>query len=374
MKETVFLATGGTGGHVFPAEALANDLQSTGVVKPVFLGGGLGTNQYFGGCRYPFYDVACGSFSLRRPIRATVGAQRLLKGVRQSIRILRQVRPRLIVGFGSYYSLPPLLAARMLRIPIFLYDGNALPGRVTRLMSRFAVGTGLAFSRARRYVRGEVSLVSPLVRESTAKDKVSPEEGRLHFGLQPELNTLLIFGGSQGAQALNEQSLQALPAVYRKVVPRFQVIHFTGSEASAHRLQHAYEELGIKHYVAAFESRIGLAWSAASLAFCRAGAGTVAEAQYFAVPSLFVPYPYATDDHQLANALAIESDVGGGICIPQQELDTQGLVTQLTRLLTDENGVLSRMHNQLHRAQLDLQQSSCSHMILNYLNKKVCPV
>ncbi|MCH9613272.1 MAG: UDP-N-acetylmuramate--L-alanine ligase [Chlamydiia bacterium] len=230
----VVIAVGGTGGHLLPAQALAKEMSE----EVVFMGPRLSASPYFFK-GFAYYDVTSG----RR-------IYPLLKGIYQACKLLKRVKPRLVVGFGSYHSFPIVMAAVLCRIPIALFEPNAVRGRVNRWFARWDL----------------IKDLKPAV-PMYHKEKVSRAEGLKYFGLQEGKKTLLIFGGSQGAEVLKKLKLD------------YQVIQLSRFEPNMH-----------------------YAWSAADLAICRAGAASVAEHEYYKVPTIFIPYPHATDNHQFENA------------------------------------------------------------------------
>lgn len=245
----VVIAVGGTGGHLLPAQALAKAMGE----EVVFMGPRLSASPYFFK-GFPYFDVTSG----RR-------IYPLLKGVIQAYKLLSRVKPRIVVGFGSYHSFPIVLAAVLKKIPIALFEPNAVRGRVNRWFSRWDLIKN-------------TKVATPLYHQKI----VAREEGLKYFGLKPEKKTLLIFGGSQGADVLKKLKLD------------YQVI-----------------QLG------RFEPNMHYAWCAADLAVCRAGAATVAEHEYFKVPTIFIPYPHATDNHQMENA----KNSKGCVILEQQDIE-----------------------------------------------------
>lgn len=290
MKK-VIITVGGTGGHIYPAMTLAQQLKH----DVLFVGGNLTKNQYFKETLFPFREVSCGSLNRW---------WRIVKGYMQSRRILKEYKPDVVFGFGSYYTLPTLLAAKSCSIPVILHEQNILPGRVTRLLSPYVRMTALNFRETAAHLKGKTVEVKLLIKEHKITSK---EDAREYFGLEPHIKTLLIFGGSQGAQAINR--------VVSKVIPNnIQVLHFTGDHTE--NVQYR-----VKACVKPFESRMDLAWQAADLALSRAGAGTITESIKYEVPTILVPYPGAMDNHQEKNADFMVNTVGGAIKVLQSDLN-----------------------------------------------------
>ena len=295
----IAIAVGGTGGHIHPAQALAEEFEQT-----LFIGGGLTTNPYFDRDRFEFEEVRAG-----RPVK---GAMQILQGIRQSRAILKRFAPDVVVGFGSFYSFPVLMAAKC---PIVLHEANTLPGRVIRYFAKKADAVALHFPVTARYLKGKrVHVGMPM----TPLSPTDRDAARSHFGLQPTQRTYLVFGGSQGARPINAAFAEAMGSM------QGQVIHLAGDPTSADSLRSLYRELGVRAYVAAYERRMDLAWGAADLAIMRAGAGSMAEMRAHRVPAIIVPWPGAADRHQEANADYAEA-MGGALHLPQSQLSAAGL-------------------------------------------------
>lgn len=232
------------------------------------------------------------------------GSGKIARGVLQCRALVNEFSPDAVVGFGSFYTLPVLVAAKLQKIPIVLHEQNSIPGKVNRLFSPYARVTGLTFPESASHLKGPTRLVDFPLRSCGEDDPWR------YFGLEPGRKTLLIFGGSQGAKRLNALFLEAV-----KELDDVQVLHF-GVETTL------YQELGIPHVVKPFEPKMHLALAIADLAITRAGAGTIAELNHTKTPAILVPFPYATDNHQEKNARAF---VGGEVYI-EKELSAETLV------------------------------------------------
>lgn len=337
----IVIATGGTGGHVFPAEALGKELleQSYDVT---FVGGGLKNNRYFHRNSFKYEEVAASSLFKVNFFRSV---WRILQGIRESLKILSEIRPKVVIGFGSFYTFPVLLAARLKGIPIVLFEPNAIPGKVNRLFSKWAKLSAVQFAEAGKWLAGNIIEVKM---PTGKRDLIEKGSAREYFYLKPDLFTFLVFGGSQGAESINRLFSEA--ACRLKGDTSFQVIHVTGKTGPAEKLRRMYAEAAIPACVKAFEERMDLAWSAASVVICRSGAATVAEQITYAVPGILVPFPQAADDHQTKNAQFIEKKVRGGITCPESTLTVEKLGTLLSQMLQSEE------REKMHRAILAFKQ------------------
>lgn len=333
MSKKVLITVGGTGGHVFPAMSLAKKLlQDEPDIHLLFVGGGLSKNRYFARESFPFKEVSCGSLSLSKPLMALRNAARILKGIWQSYRIMKKFKPDLVVGFGSYYTLPALLAAKTCAIPIVLHEANRLPGKVNRLMSKYVALTGVFFPDTANRLKGKSLEVAIPLREGYRLGSTSKEQAKTYFQLDPKNLTLLVFGGSQGAKAMNRLASEAIIKLNQS---NLQVLHFTGDAESALCLQEEYTAHGIKATVKAFETRMDMAWQAADVVISRSGAGTIAEEIEFEVPGILIPFPYATDNHQESNADFMVDKVNGAVKCLEKELDASRLAKAILSVLND---------------------------------------
>lgn len=318
LKKIVITA-GGTGGHLYPAQALAQQLKKQTLPHEVlFVAGGLSSNRNFDQKNFPFREVACSTLLSRNPVKSLKGMKNLFKGFRQSVAILKQFKPDVVVGFGSFYTASILLAARWLKIPIILHEANSVPGKANRWFSIFASTVALHFPSTAAYFKGKTVEVGLPLREGYALGAVSKEKALAYYGLSPGLQTLLIFGGSQGARAINAMIRQCLP-VFQKL--GLQIIHLTGDLKMAEDLSALYAAHQIQAAVKPFEGHMQMAWSAADGFVGRSGASTIAESIEFEVPGILIPYPHATDNHQEKNADFLIEEVGSAWKLLEGSLD-----------------------------------------------------
>lgn len=321
-KKKILLAVGGTAGHMFPAQGLARELlEQHPEIELLFAGKGLSTNPYFDRDLYLCHDVESLTPFRGNPFKALYT---LFKGIAASVALLAKEKPQLVVGFGSFHSFPLLFAAVLKKIPFVLFESNTVPGRVVRLFSKRALFTGIYFSLAQKYLKGKTIEVQIPTHKRFKKESLSREEAHRQLSLDPQLITLLVFGGSQGAKQMNETLKEVLPLLHKEHF-QFQLIHFTGDEKSVEQMCAICAQLGIRCYIKKFEPQMLFAWTAADLVICRAGAMTLSELLHYEVPGILIPYPFASDQHQLKNALFIEDNVQGAIHLPQSSLNAEKL-------------------------------------------------
>lgn len=367
MKK-LMITVGGTGGHVFPALTLAKQLLALDPkIEILFVGGGLSKNRYFEQRTFTFKDVSCGTLPLSKPIKALKNTFKIGKGIWESRKIIRGYSPDLIVGFGSYHTLPTLLAAKSLKVPILLHEANRIPGKVNRLLAPYVALTGVHFPDTAKRLRGNVLEVSIPLREGYHKGSTSKESAKKHFNLAPDLPVVLIFGGSQGAQAVNKLVADAAIGLSQKV----QILQFTGDAATAKELGGKYASHGIQACVKEFETRMDLAWQAADLSIIRSGAVTMAEELEFEVPGILIPYPHAADNHQESNADFMVDVIGGGIKRLEKGLTAQILNDDIAFLLADDSKKLKAMHRAMGDYKKTTRPRELCVIVKEMLNKGV---
>lgn len=332
-KKRIIIASGGTGGHVFPALALAHQFQNQG--SPfLFIGGGLSNNVFFDRQQYPYYEIACAKpslMSLNFPFK-------ILRGVLQSFKAFRKFKPDLVIGFGSYYTLPALIAARVMRIPYVIHEQNSIPGRVNRLLSGGAQVTAIHFPEAADRLKGKIAEVGMPLRSGFEK-KWERFSAKKSYGLNEELPLLLVFGGSQGADAINRLMYLSAPEL-----KKIQILHFTGVKEWKKKLSARYQECGLKAFVAVFEKEMPKAWGAADLVLSRAGAASIAEQIACEVPGILIPYPHAMDQHQDANADYLVR-LGGAKKLVENQVTVGLLLESIDTILANSNHMRQSIKN-----------------------------
>lgn len=346
MAKKVMIATGGTGGHVYPAMSLARQLlREIDDIQLLFVGGALSENKYFNHEDFPYRSVQCATFAGRDLRKSFKVIAHILKGTWQSRRVIKEFKPDVAVGFGSYFAFPPLLAAKMLAVPIVLHESNSIPGKANRLMSKFATVTGVHFPETARLLSGPTVEVGTPLREGYKCASTPAADAKAHFGLVPQIPVLLVFGGSQGAKAINLLLLECAKLLRPGSL---QVLHIAGEAEMAQSLQRAYDQAGIHAVVKPYEARMDLAWQAADLAITRAGAVTIAEQLEFEVPAILIPYPKATDNHQEQNAKFMRSTVGGAFMVREEGLSATMLKAHVESMLQDNGSALTGMRQRMH--------------------------
>ncbi|MFM7230738.1 MAG: undecaprenyldiphospho-muramoylpentapeptide beta-N-acetylglucosaminyltransferase [bacterium] len=336
----VLIAGGGTGGHVFPGIAVAEELRAHHPgVEVLFIGGRRGIEATaVPEAGFRLRTLLTAGFPRRRWWRWPWAALVNVAGLLQAFLILLSERPRVVLGTGGYVSGPVSFAARALGIPLLLQEQNSIPGLTNRLLSRIANEVHLSFLEARSHFprRDHLKVTGNPVRSFILSGDREP--ALRDFKLSLGRPTLFVFGGSLGAKRITVAAVDALRRLKGRV--DVQCILQTGREEfEAVRDTVAAEQLPAT--VLPFVKKMHLAYAAADLVVCRAGAMTLAEIAVCGRPSILVPYPYAAHDHQRVNAQNL-ADRGAAVVIEDAELDGECLAREVAHLLADRT-LLSRM-------------------------------
>jgi len=322
----VLIAAGGAGSHLFPAQQLGKMLLQKNS-KVYFAGHKLENSIFFDKQRFSFAEIDA------HPCKKGL-IQPLWRGFWQSWHLLQKFSPDVVVGFGSYHVLPILLAAVVLRKKLILFEANSSLGKINHLFARLAVKVACQFPLN---LKKKEVLVPLLPWDAEKKERISSREAKKKYGLDPDLKTILIFGGSQGAAFFNE----TIPFALSKLKQKVQVIHLTGLTDKGDVLA-AYIDGGIRAVVQVFEKKMSDAYAAADLAICRSGAGTIAELIRFAVPALLIPYPFETNGHQSKNGTFLTHAIGGARFIDQRRATLEQITFEV-EALCDEASRLKKI-------------------------------
>jgi UDP-N-acetylglucosamine--N-acetylmuramyl-(pentapeptide) pyrophosphoryl-undecaprenol N-acetylglucosamine transferase len=347
MGARVAVMAGGTGGHVFPALAVAECLRSEGL--DVFW---IGTRRGMEARLVPEHGFVIewiGIEGLRGKGAATLAMApfRLVQALWQAGQILRRNRPRVVLGMGGFASGPGGIMARLLGLPLVIHEQNRVPGMTNQWLARVATRVFEAFPGSFAPGLCAVACGNPV----RAQIAAVPEPGeRLAERLAgPGPRHLLVLGGSLGAQVLNQTLARALTLIPAGQRP--QVRHQAG-ERTLVEAQRAYAQAGVAAEVTAFIGDMAEAYAWADLVVCRAGALTVSELAAVGRPAILVPFPHAVDDHQTGNARYL-TEVGAARLLPQGDMTPESLSGQLSELLSDPDMLLSMARAARAKAQPD---------------------
>jgi len=344
LAPRVLIATGGTGGHVFPALACAQEFLKRGW-EVWFVGTGRETESSL---------LPVGQYRIlqAKPLtgRGLLGVMNgllaLLFALPKAIALLRSIKPDFVLGFGSYVSGPMILASAIMRIPRAIHEQNVIPGLANRLSLPFAQRVFVSFEESFLYFpKSKTELTGNPVRQRVIED-ARKEERKMPF-------TVFVLGGSQGSSALNRIVFEALKTLKDKI----RIIHQTG-KADYQWLKEEYDKMGVEGWVFSFDESIGRWYGKAHLIISRAGALTLAEISCVGRASILVPYPYSTSNHQVKNAQVFVKH-GASKMILQSELTPKRLIETLEELMTKED-----LRFEMENRALSLGKPQASQMIV----------
>jgi UDP-N-acetylglucosamine--N-acetylmuramyl-(pentapeptide) pyrophosphoryl-undecaprenol N-acetylglucosamine transferase len=292
MEPVIIIATGGSGGHVIPAETLAKKLTEKHCHVEI-LGHHVETNTFFSFQGVKRKNIEASPFALSCLFQFIF---KTLKGCFSAYKYFKQVKPDCVVGFGSYHSFPVLCIATYFQIPIVLYEANTVMGKVIKLFSKKAKIVASPFdfyNDLSNFVQ-----VEPLIKFPFKNIPYHDSYG--DYGFEPSKKVLLILGGSQGAHFLNSEALlHIMPSLDPD---KWQVLHLAGHKSKIEEIKSSYKNYGINHCVRLFEDNMQKAYQISDLVVSRSGATTLFELAHYKKPALLVPFPKASEDHQLLNA------------------------------------------------------------------------
>jgi UDP-N-acetylglucosamine--N-acetylmuramyl-(pentapeptide) pyrophosphoryl-undecaprenol N-acetylglucosamine transferase len=325
VTRPIVIAAGGTGGHTFPAQATAQALMARG--HRVLLATdprGAGFAAKVPGAEV--LPIRSATFSGRNPIKIGIAITEILRGVRQARAAFKREKPMAVVGFGGYPALPSMLAASMTRTPSIIHESNALLGRVNRLVAKRVTKIATAFDKVEWLPAGTASKVilignpvRPAIVEKTTP--YVPPDGAF---------SLLVFGGSQGARIMSEVVPEALKLLPDGLRARVRVTQQARGEDLA-LVRSAFGSMGMEAETSDFFTDLPERMAAAHLVISRSGASTCAELTAMGRPSILVPYPFATDDHQSYNARVL-ADSGAALSVPQPVFSAPALAREIEAL------------------------------------------
>lgn len=331
----VVISGGGTGGHIYPALTIADYIKELAPEAEItFVGTKLGLEKEivprYG---YPLEFITVAGFERHLGLSTFTSAGKLVVGLQDASRILRKLKPDLVIGTGGYVCGPVLFKAALKGIPTCIQEQNAMPGVTNKILAKFVRKIFLGYAEGAKYFHGKAEKIytgNPVRKEILQDQRAA---GLAKFNLDPAKKTLLAFGGSRGARSINN----AMAVVERQLAGRsdVQILHATGAldyETYVQKLgENTFHADNIK--VVPYIHDMPLALSAADLAVSRAGAIGLAELMVKGIPAILIPYPYATANHQEFNARALEA-AGAALVILDKELQGEVLLKKIEAMLS----------------------------------------
>ncbi len=325
------IAAGGTGGHLFPGLAVGEILLARGhEVMLLISEKEIDATATQGRKEFRIEKVeGIGMPKIFSP--AIFGFLfRFWKGLRRCKALFREWQPEAVLGMGGFTSTAPILAGRSRKIPTFVHESNAIPGRANKVNARYVTKVLLGFAECARHFPKAKCEVTGTPLRSALTGSVDKTAALAAFGLKPGRTTLLVMGGSQGARGINS-AIGGAAAKLKAL--SWQVIHLAGPQDEK-GMRETYQREGVPAAVAAFHHKMEEAYGAADLAIARSGAASLAELSHFGLPSILIPFPFAADDHQTANANIFEN-AGAGVLMKESDATPEVLAEKISALIAD---------------------------------------
>lgn len=339
------IACGGTGGHLFPGLAVAETLRDRGHEVMLFVSekeiDALALSGY---SEFRFEKLP--TIGLPSPFSPAILGflRRFTESLSLCRSIYRKFKPQVVLGMGGFTSTAPILAGRLRGAATFIHESNAIPGKANRLTARMVRAVLLGFKEcAPFFPRARTEVTGTPIR--TELQRIDRHVAREKLGLQRDLPTLLVMGGSQGASGINQAMIKSLPSLHDFPL---QVIHLAGAR-DERLVADNYQRENIPAYVAPFHHSMEEVYSAADFTVARSGAASLAEFAFFSLPGILIPFPYAADDHQTRNA-EIFARAGAAIILKESELSGDLLARRIRELITGSQTLRRMSENSSHLA------------------------
>ena len=324
----IVIAGGGTGGHLFPGVAIAEEFRRRdGANEVLFIGTNRGLEaRVLPQTGFPLAALDVEGIKGRGLVRSVAALAKVPRSLLESRRILRGFAPDVVIGVGGYASGPAVLAARCMGLPTAIAEQNAIPGETNRILGKFADRVFVSFPETARWFRpGRVRVTGNPIRAAIAA-------GRRRARKPGDPFTILVFGGSQGAHRINRAVLEAMPHL-ADMQERLRIIHQTGKD-DLESVQQGYRDRSMEAEVLPFITDMASAYGEADLLVCRAGATSIAEITASGKAAVFIPFPHAVNDHQTKNAELLVNR-GAAEMIPERDLSGERLSGIIRRLAGD---------------------------------------
>ncbi|RTK93666.1 MAG: undecaprenyldiphospho-muramoylpentapeptide beta-N-acetylglucosaminyltransferase [Rickettsiales bacterium] len=337
--KTIILAAGGTGGHLFPAISVGEELIKTNNVKTCLVTDFRCKKFLPADLKIPTYFIDI-HLKINSPLNKLKSLFNLANACIRALFLVFKIKPNIVIGFGGYPSFPILLAARILRIPVIIHEQNCFIGKINRFFADYAKVIALSYPQtynAKKFDQTKIIVTGNMVRAEICKinNNYNP--------YSDEFN-ILVLGGSQGAKIFTD----IMPDVIRRLLEldnnlKINIIQLVNINDKKY-LENEYDKLGVKHELAEFFHNMPEIYSKTNLVISRSGAGTITELAYLGIPAIYIPFPHATDDHQYLNAQAIV-DIKGGWCYRQDNISANILSQGIYKLISDRNLLVSTSQN-----------------------------
>lgn len=362
----IVISGGGTGGHIYPALALIREIQKEHEQASfLYVGTEKGLESTIVRREgIPFQAIEITGFKRKLSIENVKTVMRFMKGVRESKKILKEFKPDVVIGTGGYVSGPVVYAATRLRIPTIVHEQNSVPGVTNKFLSKFVDKVAVCFEEAKEYFPKEKVVLTGNPRASEVVG-LEGKKGCQKVGLKEDVPSILIVGGSRGARPINEAVIKSLNALRNKP---YQVLYVTG-EVHYEAVKKEVALIGNPDNVIIkpFIHQMPEVLACVDLTVARAGATTLAELTSLGVPSILIPSPYVTNNHQEKNARAL-ADQGAALLLLEKDLTANRLINLMDIVMDQDQ--LAKMANNAEKLGIQDAAQRLSHLMIQVMNNK----
>jgi UDP-N-acetylglucosamine--N-acetylmuramyl-(pentapeptide) pyrophosphoryl-undecaprenol N-acetylglucosamine transferase len=304
--DNILIITSGTGGHVYPGIALASELKISGY-NPVFVVNDVANSVSLNIVKNSGYDYKLLVFYApprKISIKLFLFPVNFIKSIFQANNILNKTKPKVVIGMGAYLSVPVLIVAKLKNIPTMIHEQNSIPGLANKFLSKFVDKIAISFENSSKYFCPSKTIYTS---NPVRKDifNISRKNACQKLNINNSIFTVFVFGGSLGAVKLNNIVFNVAEKLYAKYKDKIQFIHITGDKYFE-EIKNKYDVIPYKKHIVAYMHHIGNAYACSDLVIGRAGAGTVKEIEMYGLRAVFIPFPFATENHQYFNAKNIK--------------------------------------------------------------------
>ena len=333
--KNILIAVSGTGGHVYPGIAVAYEMKNFGY-NPVFVvnnnknGVSLKIVQN-SGYEYKILDFKAPPRKIS--LEMLLFPFKFIKVLFDANSIIKQTKPQIVIGMGAYLSFPMLLVAKIKGIATLIHEQNSVPGLANKILSKFVNKIAVSFKGTEKYFNEKKTIyTSNPIRKDIFNIKRTDAAQKLN--INANVFTVFVFGGSLGATKLNNMMFNVANILYEKYKDKIQFIHILGSK-DFKEIAEKYKNVQYKKCIVEYMNDIGNAYACSDLLICRAGAGTVKEVEMYNLPALFIPFPYATANHQYFNAKSIEQKDFREV-IEEKNITKEQIISFIENKITNE--------------------------------------
>ena len=341
----VLIVCGGTGGHIFPAIGLAQELKRKGYPDSVFVvDDSMASKELIKEAGFDFMVLDVPKMPYGISGRWPIFIIKLITSRLNAEPIVAQINPDIAVGFGAYISGPVIQAAGSMGIKTLIHEQNALLGRANRILFNMADRVALSFDSPLIKKHAKCILTGTPIRQELLNGfkMVTNDEALKAFRFPKERRTLLVLGGSKGASVINKAMIDMVKILDSEQRDYIQIIHIAGHK-ECEMVEQAYRVNRIIHWVRGFYDKIAISYKASDMVICRAGAATISEIALFGIPALFIPYPWA-GSHQEGNAAFIARE-GAAVILKENRLSPEKLRDEIFSIISDEDGMRRMVTN-----------------------------